>query len=700
MRALAVLAIIAFHAGISPYDGGFVTLDVFFVVSGFLITYLLLREIDRTGRLSLVDFYRRRARRILPAATVATVGIVAASWLWLSLVSAEDAARDAVWAALFAANVRFAIEETDYFAAEDPASPFQHYWSLSVEEQFYVVLPILLIAGVLFARRRWGGGGQASPVAVRRVLAVLVGAVTVVSLGWSVHASEASPQTAYFSTFTRVWEFGVGALVAILGARLARRFRPAHRNALAVGGLGMIVVACFTITEADPYPGYLALVPVVGTALVMIAGAELGEAPEPLAQRLLGIAPLRVIGDWSYSLYLWHWPVLIIATQHLGRELSPRGLVAAIAITFLVSYASFRFVETPFRKGMPPRLGRGLALYPIAVAGVLVTSLLVVTASQHQLSGTDGSITAAAYRHTVSGKDLAEDPAVALVQASARAASENAEIPADLDPPLLELADDNADLGGCDYDSQPPWELCRRGDPDAERTIVVVGNSHGRHWIPAFEAIGERAGFAVYYLVKAQCTAARVPVVKQEEVWQECQDFHAWAQEQIEELRPELVVISSSGARAVEIDGEVVRSRDEVVETHRAGFAELVEAVTEPARRTVVLGDVPRRRNVIAECLGRRGATLGDCDDRPRGYAARVAAASEEAARDGGAEYVDTTAWFCSEGTCPPVVGSTIPMRDEHHVSTVYATELAGPLRKKLGLRARRHRSSTATGGG
>ena len=274
MRALAVLGILVFHAGIAPYPGGFVTLDVFFVLSGFLITTLLLREVAKTGTIDLVGFYVRRARRILPAATVAIIGTVVASWLWLNPLDARDASVDGVWAALFGANIRFAVEETDYFTATDPPSPLQHFWSLSVEEQFYLVMPLALLASIVVAAlvlRR--GDGRAHRAGIVTVLAL----ATAASLAWSVHASTASPESAYFSTFTRVWEFAAGGLLAVFAPRLARGLGHVARNVVAVGGLGLIGVAMFVVTEESAFPGWLALLPVLGTSAVILAGTGLDD---------------------------------------------------------------------------------------------------------------------------------------------------------------------------------------------------------------------------------------------------------------------------------------------------------------------------------------------------------------------------------------------------------------------------------------
>jgi len=690
MRALAVLGIMLFHAGYSPYSGGFVTLDVFFVVSGFLITYLLLREVRRDGRISLLAFYSRRARRILPAATVVTVAIIGASSLWLNVVDARDATFDALWAALFGANIRFAVEQTDYFASQDPPSPMQHYWSLSVEEQFYLVLPVVLLACCLLARRRAGKRGRDTWPEARWMIAVALGLITAMSFAWSVHDSTASPDTAYFSTFTRTWEFGAGALLAVASPAFAR-LTPLARNLLGFGGVATIVVACFVVTEQTPFPGWAALMPVIGTGAVMAAGAGVEGRP-PLAQRLIGIRPLRWIGDASYSLYLWHWPLLTIAEQHLARDLTALETAGVVALTFLLSWASLRWVETPFRRWSPPRLRRALVLYPVSVSLVVAGHVAGTTWISAHTGGEGPPIATSDYRVGPDGKKLAADPAVALVQASTRAAQEGRLIPKELEPSLDELKADEADLAGCDYAKPPPWELCRRGDPDADRSIVVLGNSHGRHWIPAFEKIGEHGGYSVYYFVKEACTPARVVSVERssDDPWEECTEFNEWAEDRIEELKPELVVISGSAPRAIVEDGEAVYDNERRAELMRKGFADLIADVAPLTRRVAVLADVPRRQKEPADCLGRPGATLKNCLDRPKGSATAVVDASRQAAGEQGAQFVDTWPWFCASGRCPAVVGKYITMRDQGHVTTKYAERLAKPLGRALKVWSRR----------
>jgi peptidoglycan/LPS O-acetylase OafA/YrhL len=682
MRALAVLGILVYHLGLSPYGGGFVTLDVFFVLSGFLITTLLLREIERTGRVDLVGFYVRRARRILPAATVAIIGTVVASYLWINPLDARDTAVDAIWASLFGANVRFALDETDYFAEDDAVSPLQHFWSLSVEEQFYLVLPALLLLTVVLVRRRTV---QARGRPVVPAVAAVLGVVTLASFAWSVHASQVSPQSAYFSTFTRSWEFGAGALLAVVAPTLAARWRSGHRNAAALAGLSLIGVALFVVSPTDPYPGWLALMPVVGTAAVLVAGT--GTTEPSLVSRGLGIGPLRVVGDASYSLYLWHWPVIVVAQLHLGRPLRPIDVAVVLVVTALMTWGSYRFVETPFRRRTTRRLPQGLVLYPVAVSIAVGGSLGAVAAVDRTLQTTAPPVEADTFERGPGGERLSKDPAVALVQASVRAARRGDPVPGELRPPLRDAKDDKADLGRCE-NQEPPWQACRRGDPDGERTLVVLGDSHGRHWIPALEEVTQDAGWSAYYLVKPQCTAARVRGVLAGEDRPDlgCQDFNAWAERQVRRLSPDLVVVSTTGAARVWLDGEVVSDPELVDRAVRRGFTELFADLRPLARRVSLLVDVPSRTSRPPECLSARDATLASCLDEPTSRRAAASRISIAAARRARVDVVRTEPWLCADGQCPAVVGDMVVQRDTGHLTTVYARHLADALGRELRL--------------
>ena len=374
------------------------------------------------------------------------------------------------------------------------------------------------------------------------------------------------------------------------------------------------------MTEASPFPGWLALLPVLGTSAVILAGTGLDDSPLPLAQRALGVRPMRVVGDASYSLYLWHWPVLVVAEQRVGRDLRPVELLVALGVTAVMTWASYRLVETPFRTVRTAKRPRGMLLYPAAVSVAVACCLAATSLIDRQLEGQDAPISADDYERTVDGSRISDDPWVGLVQASVRAAAAERRIPRDIRPELRELKDDRADLGDCEYIGTPT-DLCPAGDLDADRTMVVLGNSHGRHWIPAFDRIAEQAGWRTYYLVKSQCTPARVQMVRgggKVKPWQGCLDFNAWAEDRIRELDPELVVVSTSGAPNVEVDGEVERSTDGVVAELEKGFDRLFADLLPLTKRLVL----PRGRapaHDLARALpGREGRPPGQLPERHR----------------------------------------------------------------------------------
>jgi peptidoglycan/LPS O-acetylase OafA/YrhL len=312
MRAIAVGLVLLFHGYKEPFTGGFVGVDVFFVISGFLITSLLVREQTKTGRISILGFYARRARRILPASALLVLVTIGATYYFLGFIAGNNVANDAQWTSVFAANIHFGLIGTDYLGSQLPPSPLQHMWSLGVEEQFYVVWPALFLVMVLIVR------GARHRVAMAAVLSVVIAA----SLAWSIIETMSNATWAYFSPLTRAWELALGALVAVLAPAISRLgVQPArHRNqrlpngwvseVLAVCGLLGIVVSALALNSSTPYPGSAVALPVISSATLIAVGCA---NPKTLVGPGLSIRPMQWLGARSYSLYLWHWPVLIIA---------------------------------------------------------------------------------------------------------------------------------------------------------------------------------------------------------------------------------------------------------------------------------------------------------------------------------------------------------------------------------------------------
>jgi peptidoglycan/LPS O-acetylase OafA/YrhL len=685
LRALAVLLVIVAHSGFTTVSGGFVGVDVFFVISGFLITSLLVREAARTGRISLLGFYSRRARRILPAAAVVAVATVVASILFLPLVRAVEVIKDSVWAAAFAANIRFASVGTDYFAKGEPASPLQHYWSLSVEEQFYLVWPLLLVAAATLAASRGGRLGRRTPL-------LLIGGLSAASMAWSIYATYESPTTAYFSTLTRAWELGVGAGLAVLMSRGVIRPPQWLVQVLGLLGLGAVLLACLWYSPQTRFPGYQALLPVVGTALLLYAG---GDPRSTLASRLLSMRPARVVGDWSYSLYLWHWPILRIAEDRLHVARLPiEKLLVALVLIFGLSALTYRFVEEPFRRGRlwaRPRFG--VALYPMSLVMVIVVAVSGRAWVDQELgvNGDNPAITTADFH----GQKLSKDPHVALVQASTLAAQEGKPIPSDLVPGLLGLRKDTAPLGDCDYRTGTR-DLCANGDVDSDKVMVLVGDSHARAWSPAFTELGRQQGYRTYYLVFSGCSATRAIQAEPQNLrpWDDCESFKDWVVQTVGDLSPDVVVVATSAVSPiVGPDGEpvgLVKDRDQFKDLVSAGFAEELAELKPLTDRLVVLGNTPKLPREPGVCMSQGGGvTLEDCLFKRGSLMHSIQMDFKKAAEGQGVPYVNALPWFCYRLLCPPVIGNTIAMRDSEHMTPEYAEELAEPLAVKLGIAAR-----------
>lgn len=296
-------------------------------------------------------------------------------------------------------------------------------------------------------------------------------------------------------------------------------------------------------------------------------------------------------------------------------------------------------------------------------------------------------ITTDDYDRGPDGAPLSGQRIVALTQVSVRAAQDDRRVPGRLKPRVGNLGS-KAGFGGCDYSRAPStWKLCRRGDAGADRSIVVLGHSHGRAWIPAFQRIAKKSGYAVYYLVKPQCSPVRlVTTDTRGNVRKACAQFNRWTERRIAALDPDLVTISGTAPSNARVKGRSTSEQRQILGAMRGAFARLIRDVSRHADEVAVIRAVPVRRTEPGRCLSGPDARLGACLDRPDAYAERVADRSRRAARARGAAYVDSSRWFCAAGRCPGVVGPFITMRDTQHISTRYARRLAGPLGRDLGL--------------
>ena len=646
------MLIVAFgHAGVAGTAGGFVGVDVFFVISGFLITGWLLERAQESGRVQFGEFYAARARRILPAAVLTLTVTCAASVAFLNPVRAASALHDAVWAALFTANVRFANVGTDYFAQDDPPSPFQHFWTLAVEEQFYIVWPLILAAALLGLGGRRRGRGV-SRGALAAVVALGVGA----SLAWSIHVTGSNPSGAYFSAPARAWELGVGALLAVCMPWILRV--PANlKAALTWVGLGGIVVATVTFGHETPFPGYAALLPVCAAGLVIAGGA--GKAHRADAGVILGRQPLRLVGDLSYAFYLWHWPILVIAAQYVGHPLSALQNVALLAVAFVVSFVTYRVYENPLRRARSLRRPRlALVLWPASFAAVglavVLGTLSVATPSAAAPSlgvGSAGDRT---------GQQSAAKPTTlrqALLQAVSPARLRQP-VPRALAPPLGQLLDDRYRLGACAAGPDATSaRICELGDAKARRLMIVFGDSHAAMWMPALVDFAQRQHWKLVPLIKTGCVPAALASGG-------CAAWYRWALAKVRRLSPRAVVLAHtwwSGSQQAGIDG----------------FAQELRDLASLTPRLAVIEDPPGSGRATLDCMLARNATLGSCAFRITPDQMATYAAMRREARAARAAYVPTLRWFCVRDLCPAVVGTIVTYRDSTHITATYARQLA-----------------------
>lgn len=646
LRAVAVGAVVLYHAGVPWLPGGYVGVDVFFVISGFLITGHLLRSLERDGRVGFADFYARRARRILPASFAVLLATLAVAALTLGPVRVREAAVDAVATATYVPNLLFAYRGTQYLNETDPPSLFQHYWSLGVEEQFYLLWPLLLVG--FFAVRR-----------SHRVLTVLVGAVVVVSfLACLVLTVRAQPW-AFFGLPTRAWELAAGGLVAMAVGRGA-----VLRRALAVplgwAGLAAIVASVLLLDASTPFPGPWAALPVAGTALVILAGTSAG-ANGPAA--VLARAPMVWVGGISYSLYLVHWPAMTLPQAILGRTEPipvPWQLLVAVACVPL-AWLSYRFVETPFRTA--PRL-RSARPRRVGLAVLAATAVVVATAGL-----------------AVWGADRAPQSSAVVVTATdlRRAPAGTPVVPANLEPSLAGAADDLPVVyeDGCQLDAseQEPRSSCVYGtDPTAPR-VVLFGDSHASQLVPALSSMADSGTIRLDVMTKSGCPATDLDVVTgRGQPYPTCAPWRARVLDLLRTDPPAVVVVADYAGESGDADGTRFTA-DEWTEA----LGRTLEALpgTSPV---LVVGDTPTPGTSPTRCLSDHVENASSCDLGVEARNIVVQEAQRSAAAQAGARFVTLDDYLCNPASCPVIIDSTLVYRDGTHLTATMAARLGGVL--------------------
>ena len=678
LRALAVALVVLYHFWPNRLTGGFVGVDVFFVISGFLITSHLHREVETTGRIRLAHFYTRRARRLLPAALLVLLTSAAATVFFLPVTRLATTAGELLASALYAQNWLLASRAVDYSASQDAASTVQHYWSLSVEEQFYLLWPPLILLLLLLARRL-------SPA--RRDL-VLLGGILVVSgtsLAWSIHATRTEQAAAYFITPTRLWELGAGAALALGMRAWHRRAQTSTRTsgmlpvALRWLGLAAIATAALTLSSASPFPGYVALLPVLGTVAVIAAG-DTGRR-DPLSH-LVPLRPVQFLGDVSYSLYLWHWPAIVVLPFVLHRAPTAADKLLLLVMSVGLAWLTKALVEDPGRRWR--LLGRP------RVAGVAVVASMLLVAA-----------TSGAIWHQVKHD---ENAALARVAAAASnpcfgAGATNPKNTGCGDPfrspESLTLTGSDVwyylDPGCRALPMPPPMEgetVCRFSDRPPTRTVALVGDSHALHYQGALISIAKQLNWQIVEFTKGHCPVLDAPVLEydgtvEQPGWVDgCRQFADRVDEQLAHLKPDYV-FTSGDVDDMRFDQNPARS----IEAGAQGFTEVWQRWAAEGMHVVVLRDVPSTGHVsIPDCLATNLGNPVACS-QPRDRALPPDAITVAAQRNssGLIKLVDLSNEFCDQSRCYAAIGGAVVYSDTSHITTQFSRSLAPFLLQAMG---------------
>ncbi|GGO58789.1 acyltransferase [Microbacterium nanhaiense] len=667
LRAVAVVAVIAAHVTHVP-QGGFVGVDVFFVISGFLITGLLLRETARTGTISFRRFYERRAKRILPAAVIVLAATVAASFALLGSAGGKGVALDALFSAFFAGNWRFAFEGVDYFAQGTPPSPLQHFWSLGVEEQFYLVWPWVMLAIVaLAARSGWRSART------RRLTRTVIVAISLASLVWALVETRTNPTFAYFSTFSRAWELGVGAILAFLPALPLSLML---RRLLAWAGLAGIAVSLLVISESSAlWPAPLALLPVLSTALVIVAGTHSPDDDLAYGPWILTNRVATYLGDISYSLYLWHFPIAILGVTLLPAG-SKRYYLAAIALTLVLSVATFHLVENPARRATWFRWSggriRGItrAWAPVAIALGAVCVLGVAG-----IAGTAGLRGEAAPGPTAQVvADPTAPPAdpehVEPTECWGAGSMLHPEACAAVDLGAIQPAADAllADTGGayaCYNAEDAPVNSCTYGPEDAATKVALVGDSHAAALLPALWPQLDALGWSVDAYLGRGCALVD----------------HVDGPTDCDQARPDINAALTSGDYDV-----VLTTSTRKFALDDADQKAILTQIRDAGSEVIVVRDNPLPTDEAIACASRIGASAEDRCGTDESVALESEHSLAAAADDLGMPVVDLTDLYCADGFCPAIIGNTRVYRDSAgHITATWATTLSRSLGEALG---------------
>ena len=662
LRALAVVVVMLFHLWPDLLPGGYIGVDVFFVISGYLITSHLLREAVGTGRIRVAVFWSKRARRLLPAALLTLAFTVIGILLWVPRSLWRGFLQEAIASTVYGENWLLSYKSVNYLASALPPSPVQHFWTLSVEEQFYVVLPLLLVATLVASRsrgwfsrwsRRWSTSGA---------LLVVVAACTLASFAYSLWLTARTGSLAYFPTSTRAWEFGVGALLSFVVLKAPR----IARLTLPVLGAAAVVVASFVFGAFTPFPGTAALVPVIAAALAIWAGQG------SLGTRVGDVPPIAFLGRASYSIYLWHWPLIILIPYATGHDLTDFEKVGIIALTLVVSWASMRFVEDPIR--FSPRL-LGLSQPKKVLIAMGSAMLLVVGLGAAPLLWNEADVRA---QRALTSAIVASDPACfgAAAVDPVTAPCSNPDLDGILVPYPVDRESDDDNRPGCWTEmGESNLNVCSVGPTTGYvRHLIAVGDSHNNTLLGTYERMAKDNNWRVDVAGRGGCYWTAADTLRPGWDQDPCANWQAALTELLLTGQFDAVLTTHSNTNNAVKPPEGVSKEQATIDGLVAAWAPVAKRGTP----IIAISDNPLSTRASGYCVERLGAKAdGDCDVAREIALAPFDGSVEAAAETPGASVVDLSDLYCTPTTCPAIIGNVVVYRDTTHVTATWARTLA-----------------------
>jgi len=656
LRALAVALVVTHHVFTGRVSGG---VDVFLVLSGFFLVVTTTGQFERVGRLPVLPTLTRTVSRLLPTALLVLAGIASAGVLLVPQTRWRELADHLLSSVTFTENRRLVQEAVDYAAGSGAASPLQHFWSLSIQLQVLLLAPVVIAAGAAVLHRA-GLRRHA-----RRIAVAAVASVTAASFAWSVVATAANQQAAYFSTVPRLWELGVGALAALLlgGARPGRRLA----TSLGWGGVALLVACGLVIDGAHLFPGWAAAWPVLCAVAVLLAGDAGGRSG---VHRLLSLAALRWLGRVSYALYLWHWPVLVLYRLTAPDDsISPADGVAVIAISVGLAAITHHGLEAAAtRRLRTMRPTRTLAVLTACAVPLATLSLTTTTWLDRQAAAAVAA---------------ADDPAYPGARAIA-GALDTASVVADVDPlpSATVVREDWPRLAEarCTVETTPAepvpaeTEICVHGPDDRAKRIVVVGDSHATQWLTPLAGLAEKHSWQVVSMVRGGCNLSTESEFIQPgwPGYAECAAWRAQLVDRIIGLHPDLVV--ALGTRTTAEGEEVVPP----------GFVAAWRQLSDAGLRVIGMRDNPRHPHDTPDCMDRWGATAAQCTIERAGVYGADLLERTAPSLPPGVSLLDTSSYFCDATACPPLIGNVRVYLDSGHVTATYMRTITPLLEPEL----------------